>query len=108
MAVIHPQPQCNPATMAANWGPGVINNANKWMTKTLAPRVAFNADPQGNQQAWSTGVQGAIAAGTYATGLANTDMAAMANGIATYGQAAYSAAGTQQAANYAQKTQALA
>ena len=108
MAVIQPTAAINPATMAANWGPGVINNANKWQQKTLAPRVAFNADPQGNQQAWSTGVQGAIATGSYANGLANTDMAAMANGIATYGAAAYSAAGTQKAANYAKKTQALA
>ena len=108
MAVIQPTATINPATMAANWGPGVINNANKWQQKTLAPRVAINADPQGNQQAWSTGVQGAIATGSYAKGLANTDMAAMANGIATYGAAAYSAAGTQKAGNYAKKTQALA
>src|SRR5258708_37502209 len=96
MAVIQPPAAINPTTMAANWGPGVINNAQKWQTKTLAPRVAFNAEPQGNQQAWSTGVQGAIAAGTYATGPANTDMAAMPNGLALYCTPSCRAPRTQQ------------
>jgi hypothetical protein len=94
--------------MAANWGPGVINNSNKWMNKTLAPRVLFNATPTVTAASWATGVQTAVANGSYATGLQNTDMAAMANGIATYGVAAFAAAGTQKAANYAKKTQALA
>ena len=108
MATIQPTAAINPQTMAANWGPGVTNNAQKWMNKTLAPRVAFNADPQGNSAAWSQGVQAAITSGSYAAGLQNTNMAAMANGIATYGVTAYGASGTQKAANYAAKTQALA
>ena len=29
-ATITPTNQINPATMAANWGPGMINNAQKW------------------------------------------------------------------------------
>jgi hypothetical protein len=94
--------------MAANWGPGVSNNAQKWMNKTLNPRVLFNANPTQTAASWATGVQAAVANGSYATGLANTNMASMANGIATYGVAAYGASGTQKAANYAAKTQALA
>lgn len=108
MAVIQATATIDPATMAANWGPGVSNNAQKWMNKTLKPRVMFNANPQQTQTAWSQGVNAAMAAGTYATGLANTDMTAMANGIATYGVAAYGAAGTLKAGNYAKKTAALA
>jgi hypothetical protein len=108
MATITATSTINPATMAANWGPGVTNNASKWKAKTLAPRVMFNANPLANQAAWSLGVNAAIAAGSYATGLSNTDMAAMATGIDTYGFAAYSASGTQKAANYAKKTAALA
>jgi hypothetical protein len=108
MATITPTSTINPATMAANWGPGVINNANKWMNKTLAPRVLFNANPAATAASWATGVQAAVANGSYATGLASTNMAAMANGIATYGVAAYGASGSQKAANYAAKTQALA
>jgi hypothetical protein len=108
MAVITATATINPATMAANWGPGVINNSNKWMTKALAPRVLFNADPTGSQTAWQNGVNAAIAAGRYSNGLTKTDMAAMANGIATYGLAAYSASGTQKSGNYAKKTTALA
>lgn len=108
MATITATSAINPATMAANWGPGVINNASKWTAKTLAPRVLFNADPLATQAAWATGVTAAVSSGSYAAGLAATDMVAMANGIATYGSAAYSASGTQKAGNYAKKTQALA
>jgi hypothetical protein len=108
MATITATSAINPATMAANWPTGVANNANKWMNKTLAPRQLFNADPTGSQTAWQLGVNNAIALGSYATGLQNTNMTAMANGIATYGVAAYGASGTQKAANYAAKTQALA
>lgn len=108
MATITPTASINPTTMAANWGPGVINNAQKWMNKTLAPRVAFNADPTTTAAAWATGVQAAVANGSYSKGLTGTNMAAMANGIATYGVAAYGASGSQKVANYAAKTQALA
>lgn len=108
MATITPSATINPTTMAANWGPGVSNNAQKWMNKTLNPRVLFNANPTQTAASWATGVQAAVANGSYATGLANTNMANMANGIATYGVAAYGASGTQKAANYAAKTQALA
>jgi hypothetical protein len=108
MATITATATINPTTMAANWGPGVANNAQKWMNKTLSPRVLFNANPVATQQAWSVGVNAAIAAGRYAAGLAGTNMAAMANGISTYGVTAYGASGTQKAANYAAKTAALA
>lgn len=108
MATITPTNQINAANMAANWGPGVVNNAQKWQKKTLAPRVLFNANPQQMQTNWTAGVNAAAASGTYATKIANVDLAAMANGIATYGTTNYAAAGTQKAAKYAAKTTALA
>jgi len=94
--------------MAANWGPGVINNAQKWKAKTLAPRVLFNANPTQNQANWSTGVSRAAAAGTYAAKISAVDLTMMANGISTYGVTNYQAAGTNKAPKYAAKTVALA
>lgn len=108
MATITPTSTINAATMAAHWGPGVSANAGKWMNKALNPRVLFNANPAQNQQNWTQGVNAAAAAGTYAAKIAAVDLTAMANGIATYGQANYSASGTQKAAKYAAKTVALA
>jgi hypothetical protein len=108
MATITPTNQINPTTMAANWGPGVINNAQKWQTKTLNPKVLFNANPTQNQANWTTGVMNAASLGTYATKIAAVNLTTMANGIATYGTTNYSAAGTNKAAKYAAKTQALA
>ena len=108
MATITPTTQINPATMAANWGPGVINNAQKWQKKALNPRSLFNANPQQNQANWTAGVQRAAAQGTYASKLASVDLGMMANAISTYGTTNYAAAGTNKASKYAAKTQALA
>jgi len=108
MATITPTTQINSATMAANWGPGVQNNAQKWQNKTLNPRALFNANPTQNQANWAAGVQRAQAAGTYASKLAAVNMANMANAISTYGTTNYGASGTQKAAKYAAKTSALA
>lgn len=108
MATITPTNQINPTTMAANWGPGVTNNAQKWMNKTLNPKVMFNANPAQNQANWQTGVAAAAAKGTYATKIAAVNLQQMATGIATYGVANYGASGTQKAAKYAAKTAALA
>lgn len=108
MATITPTTQINPQTMAANWGPGVSNNAQKWQKKALNPRRLFNADPTQNQANWAAGVARAQAQGTYASKLASVDLGAMATAISTYGTTNYAAAGTQKAAKYAAKTQALA
>ena len=108
MATITPTNTINPTTMASNWGPGVSNNAQKWMNKTLNPKVLFNQNPTQNQTNWIQGVQTAAANGTYATKLAAVNLANMATGIATYGVANYGASGTQKAAKYAAKTTALA
>jgi len=108
MPSITPTTQVNASTMAANWGPGVTNNAQKWQKKTLSPRAAFNANPQQNQQNWMTGVNNAAAQGTYATKIAAVDLNAMGNAIATYGTTNYAASGTQKAAKYAAKAPALA
>ena len=108
MATITPTNQINAQAMAANWGPGVQNNATKWKNKTLAPKVLFNANPVQNQANWTAGVNNAAALGTYAKKIQAADLAAMANGIATYGQTNYAAAGINKAGKYAAKTAALA
>lgn len=108
MATITPTNTISAANMAANWGKGVTNNAQKWQAKTLNPKVLFNANPQQNQANWTQGVNAAAAAGTYASKIAAVDLAAMANGIATYGTTNYANAGTNKAAKYAAKTVALA
>jgi len=108
LATITPTTTINAGTMAANWGPGVINNSQKWQKKTLSPRVLFNANPTQNQANWTTGVQKAASLGTYAAKISAVDLTAMANGIATYGTSNYAAAGTNKAAKYAAKTVALA
>jgi hypothetical protein len=108
MATITPTTSVNPTTMAANWGPGVINNAQKWQKKTLAPRALFNANPTQMQANWTNGVNQAAAQGTYASKIAAVDLNQMATAISTYGTTNYAAAGTNKAAKYAAKTQALA
>ncbi len=108
MATITPTNQINAARMATNWGPGVTNNAQKWKNKTLAPRQFFNHDPVGAQANWSAGVNRALSAGTYASKIGSVDMNLMANAIDTYGAQNYGNSGTQKAAKYAAKTNALA
>jgi hypothetical protein len=108
MATITPTNQINATAMAANWGPGVINNAQKWQKKTLAPRAMFNANPIQNQANWTTGVMNASSLGLYAKKIAAVDLVAMANGIATYGTTNYAASGTNKSPKYAAKTAALA
>ena len=108
MATITPTTSVNPTTMAANWGPGVINNAQKWQKKTLAPRALFNANPTQMQANWTNGVNQAAAQGTYANKIAAVDLNQMATAISTYGTTNYAASGTNKAAKYAAKTQALA
>lgn len=108
MATITPTTQINAQNMAANWGPGVSNNAQKWQKKTLNPRALFNANPQQNQSNWMQGVNSAAAEGRYATKIAAVDLAQMATAISTYGTTNYAASGTQKAAKYAAKAPALA
>ena len=108
MATITPTNTINPTTMAANWGPGVTANAQKWLNKTLNPKVLFNANPQQNATNWLAGVNAAAASGSYATKLAAVNLTQMAAGISTYGVQNYGASGTQKAAKYAAKTAALA
>lgn len=108
MATITPTNQINATTMAANWGPGVVANAQKWMNKTLNPRTLFNANPTQAQTNWTAGVTAAAAKGTYATKLAAVNLTQMANGISTYGVANYGNSGTTKAAKYQAKTAALA
>lgn len=108
MATITPTLTVDPARMAANWGPGVQNNATKWRDKTLTPKRLFNANAAQSQATLLTRVQAAVAANRYVTAVGKVDMAAMANAIDTYGMSNYSASGINKAPKYAAKTPRLA
>jgi hypothetical protein len=108
MATITPTNQVNAATMAANWSKGVANNSSKWLAKYLAPKALFNANPAQSQAAWSTGVQAALAANSYANGMAAADPTQAANNATQYGQTNYANSGTTKAYKYTRKTNALA
>jgi hypothetical protein len=108
MATITPTLTVDPTTMAANWGPGVQNNAMKWKAKTLKPKRLFNANATQSQATLLQKVQAAIAANRYVTAVGKVDMQAMADAIDTYGESNYSNAGLNKAKKYANKTTALA
>jgi hypothetical protein len=108
MATITPTLTVDPARMAANWGPGVQNNATKWRDKTLTPKRMFNANAAQSQATLLIKVQAAVAANRYVTSVGKVDLTAMANAIDTYGMGNYSAAGVNKAAKYAAKTPKLA
>lgn len=108
MATITPTNAVNPQTMSANWGKGVSNNAQKWLTKYLNPKILFNANPQSAQQAYAAGVQAALANNTYANNLAAADPTIAANNASQFGVTNYANAGTNKAYKYQRKTQSLA
>jgi hypothetical protein len=108
MATITPTNQVNAATMASNWTKGVNNNAAKWLAKYLAPKRLFNANPSQSQVAWQSGVQAALAANSYANGMAAADPTQAANNATQYGQTNYANSGTTKAYKYTRKTNALA
>jgi hypothetical protein len=94
--------------MAANWSKGVQNNSAKWLAKYLAPKALFNANPQQSQAAWATGVQAALAANTYSTGMANANVAQAANNAQQFGMTNYANSGTTKAYKYTAKSASLA
>jgi len=108
MATITPTGTVSATVMAANWGPGVRNNAQKWLQKYLAPKRLFNADQAGSQAAWNTGVQAALAANSYQNGMANADVTQAANNASQYGVTNYGNAGTAKAYKYTAVAPALA
>jgi hypothetical protein len=94
--------------MAANWGTGVANNAQKWLNKYLNPKALFNANPASSQAAWTVGIQAAQARGAYATGMQNADVTAAANNASQFGVTNYSNSGTSKAYKFAKKSASLA
>jgi hypothetical protein len=108
MATITPTLTVDPARMAANWGPGVQNNAMKWKQKTLTPKRLFNTNAAQSQQTLLTKVQAAVAANRYVTAVGKVDLAAMATAIDTYGETNYANSGLNKAGKYAAKTPRLA
>lgn len=107
-ATITPTSQVNAANMAANWGKGVANNGAKWLSKYLAPKALFNANPTAAQTAWQAGIQNAIANNTYATGMANANVQAAANNAQQFGQTNYVNSASTKAYKYAAKSASLA
>lgn len=107
---ITPTNQVNAQTMLANWTAGLQNptNQQKLINKYNNPKRAFNADPAGAQQAYSTGVTRAIQANKYASGMANADLNKASANMTQYGGANWGAAGTAKAYKYAAVAPALA
>ena len=105
---ITPRSGVNAGTMATNWSKGVAANAQKYIAGATNPRRLFNADPQSAQQAWVNGVNTAISANSYASGLQNTDLNQMATNITSFGGARWAQAGTSKAAKFTNKSAALA
>ena len=107
---ITPTNQVNSQTMLANWTAGLQNptNQQKLINKYNNPKRAFNADPAGAQQAYSTGVTRAIQANKYASGMANADLNKASANMTQYGGANWGAAGTAKAYKYAAVAPALA
>ena len=107
---ITPTLNVNPTVMIANWTAGLQNptNQQKLINKYNNPKRAFNADPAGAQQAYSTGVTRAIQANKYASGMANADLNKASANMTQYGGANWGAAGTAKAYKYAAVAPALA
>lgn len=110
MPPITPTLQVNPTTMINNWSGGLQNptNQQKLINKYNNPKRLFNADPQGSQQAYSTGVQRAIAANKYASGMQNADVNQASANMTQYGGTNWSQAGTSKKYKYAAVAPALA
>jgi hypothetical protein len=105
---ITPTNTVSATTMAANWGPGVRNNAQKWLNKYLHPKRLFNADPTTAQNTWLTKINEAAAANSYANGMSNADVNKAADNAQQFGVTNFANAGTNKAYKYQQVSQNLA
>jgi len=107
---ITPTNQVNSQTMLANWTAGLQNptNQQKLINKYNNPKRAFNADPAGAQQAYSTGVTRAIQANKYAAGMVNADLNKASQNMTQYGGANWGAVGVAKAYKYGAVAPALA
>ena len=107
---ITPTLTVNPTTMTNNWSSGLQSptNQQKLINKYLNPKALYNANPTQSQQAWSTGVTRALAAGKYASGLAASDPNQAAANMQQYGGTNWSTAGTSKKYKYAAKATNLA
>ena len=110
MPPITPTLQVDSTVMTNNWSGGLANptNQQKLVYKYTHPKKLFNADPQGAQTAFQTGVTRAIAANKYANGMAKADTNKAADNMTNYGGANWSTAGTTKKYKYAAVAPALA
>jgi len=105
-----PTLQIDPSVMAQHWTSGVQNPANsqKLAYKYSHPKKAFNADPQGSQTAYRSGVMDALNRGAYATGMQAADPNKAADNMTAYGANAWAASGTTKAYKFQRKSASLA
>ena len=107
---ITPTLQVDPNVMSNNWSAGLANpnSVQKLIYKYQHPKRAFNHDPAGQQAAYSTGVQRAIAANKYATGMQHADLNQAALNMVNHGGTNWSNAGTSKKYKYQRKAASLA
>jgi Tfp pilus assembly protein PilX len=106
---ITPTQTVDPATMTKNWSSGMnATNAQKLIAKYNAPKRAFNADPQGAQAAWTSGIQRAMTANKYASGMQNANLNQASANMTNYGGNNWVQSGTSKSYKYAAKSQNLA
>ncbi len=107
---ITPTLTVDPTVMTNNWSAGLASptNQQKLVYKYTHPKRLYNADPAGAQTAYQAGVSRALAAGKYATGMANSDTNQAATNMTNSGGANWGAAGTGKKYKYAAKAAALA
>jgi hypothetical protein len=96
--------------MTNNWSTALASGPGqqKLIYKYNHPKRAFNADPTGSQQSYATGVQRAIAANKYATGMQNANLDQASLNMTNHGGANWAAAGTAKKYKYAAKAANLA
>ena len=107
---IQPTLQVDPTVMANNWSAGLANpnSVQKLLYKYQHPKRAFNHDPNGQQAAWSTGVNRALQASKYAHGMAQADLNAAATNMVNHGGQNWSNAGTSKKYKFQRKAASLA
>lgn len=107
---ITPTLTVDPNVMANNWSAGLANstNAAKLVYKYQHPKRAFNANPTQQQADFASGVQRAVAANKYATGMANADLNAAAANMQQFGATNWSNAGTAKKYKFQRKAASLA
>lgn len=107
---ITPTTTVDPNQMLTAWKAGLQSSAaqQKLLYKYTHPKRAFNADPQGSQNSYQTGVARAISANKYASGMAAADTNKAADNMQQFGITNWANAATAKAYKYQAVAQNLA